>query len=216
MKLQAVAMSLGLALVCPALAYAQAGKSDKETGSAKTAEKTAAPDKGQEKMQAMMAAYEKAATPGPEHKQLQRLAGKWNLALKSWHAPGAPPTESTGTAEGKMVLGDRFIQLSVTSDMMGKPFTGIGLTGYDNAKKKFVGTWMDSMGTGIARSEGTADADGKVMTSQMTGTDPLTGKESRMRIKETWEGDDKIVEEFYEKKGGKETKMMEITYTRAK
>jgi hypothetical protein len=41
-------------------------------------------------------------------------------------------------------------------------------------------------------------------------------KETRMRIVGRWEGDDKLVEEFYEKKAGKEMKTMEITYTRAK
>jgi hypothetical protein len=121
-----------------------------------------------------------------------------------------------GHAETKALLGDRFVQTSVTSTMMGKPFSGVGINGYDKAKKKFVGTWMDSMSTGIMQSEGTADASGKVMTTNMTGTDPLTGKPTRMRVVGRWETDDKLVEEFHEKKGGKEMKMMEITYTRAK
>ena len=33
-------------------------------------------------------------------------------------------------------------------------FKGTGIEGYDNGKKKFVGTWMDNMGTGIMMSEG--------------------------------------------------------------
>jgi Protein of unknown function (DUF1579) len=166
--------------------------------------------------QAMMAAYEQAGQPGEQHKQLLKMVGKWNLALKSWMDPKAPPMETTGTAETKALLGDRFVQTTVTSTMMGKPFAGVGISGYDKAKKKFVGTWMDSMSTGIMQAEGTADASGKVMTTQMTGTDPLTGKPTRMRIVGRWESDDKMVEEFHEKKGGKEVKMMEITYTRAK
>ena len=83
---------------------------------------------------------------------------------------------------------------------MDKPFSGVGTTGYDNTKKKFVGTWIDSMSTGIMRSEGTADPTGKVITAQAVGSDPLTGKESRTRIVEKWEGDTKKVEEFFEKK----------------
>ena len=124
--------------------------------------------------------------------------------------------ESKGTAESKSLLGDRFVQTTVTSDFMGKPFNGLGISGYDKARKKLVGTWMDSMSTGIGHIEGTADASGKVITLQMKATDPLTGKETRMRIVGRWEGDDKLVEEFYEKKAGKEVKTMEITYTRAK
>jgi hypothetical protein len=171
---------------------------------------------GQEDPAAMMAAYEKAAEPAEAHKLLQKQVGKWNLSLKSWPAPGAPPMESTGTAETKSLLGDRYVQTEVSSNMMGKAFSGIGTTGYDKAKKKYVGTWIDSMSTGMMLSEGTADASGKVMTTQAVATDPLTGKPTKMRIVSKWESDDKIVEEFFEKKGGKDVKTMEITYTRAK
>ena len=166
--------------------------------------------------QAMMAAYEKAAEPAPQHKHLQKMVGKWNLSMKSWMDPKQPPMESTGTAEGKSLLGDRYVQTTVTANFMGKPFNGVGITGYDKAKKKFVGTWIDSMSTGVSRSEGTADEAGKLMTSHMVGTDPLTGKDTKMKLVGKWETDDKLVEEFYERKGGKEMKTMEITYTRAK
>jgi hypothetical protein len=184
-------------------------------GSASAEDKPAGKNKEPD-MQAMMAAYEKAAEPGPAHKQLQRAVGKWNVTTKSWTAPGAPPSESTGSAEGKSMLGDRYVQMTFNGTFMGKPFNGVGINGYDNAKKKFVGTWIDSMSTGIMRTEGTSDPAGKVVTVQGSSTDPLSGKESKMRIVQTWEGDDKIVEEFFEKKGGKDVKMMEITYTRAK
>ena len=188
------------------------------TSLAGAAEEAAPKKKGgkEQDPQAMMAAYEKAAEPAPEHKHLLKMVGKWNLSMKSWMDPKAPPMESTGTAESKALLGDRFVQTTVTSNMMGKPFNGLGISGFDKAKKKFVGTWMDSMGTGIMRSEGTADAEGKTMTTQMVGTDPVTGKEMKMKLVGKWESDDKMVEEFFERKGGKEVKTMEITYTRAK
>ena len=165
---------------------------------------------------AMIAAYEKAAAPGEPHKTLQRMVGKWEVEMKSWMAPGQPPSESKGSAEVKPILGDRFVEMKLSTTFMNKPFDGVGVTGYDNTKKKYVGTWMDSMSTGILRSEGTADPTGKVITASLVGSDPLTGKESHTRIVETWDsGDKKFVEEFYEKKGGKEVKTMEVTYTKA-
>jgi hypothetical protein len=166
--------------------------------------------------QAMAEAYEKAAQPAEEHKLLQKQVGKWNLSVKTWPAPGAPANEETGTAETKSLLGDRYVQMNFSSNMMGKPFTGIATTGYDKAKKKFVGTWIDSMSTGMMLTEGKADPAGKVITSQAVTTDPVTGKASKMKIVSKMESDDKIVDEFYERKGGKETKTMEITYTRVK
>jgi hypothetical protein len=171
---------------------------------------------GKDDPQAMMAAYEKAGEPAEQHKHVLKMVGKWNVAFKTWMDPRQPPMESTGTAEGKALLGDRFVQVTVTSTFMGKPFSGVGINGYDRARKKFVGTWIDSMSTGMMRAEGTTDAAGKVLTSQMTGTDPLTGKESRIRIVGRWESDDQMVEEFFEKKAGREMKTMEITYTRTR
>jgi hypothetical protein len=164
-------------------------------------------------MAAMMAAMEKAATPGEQHKQLAKMVGSWDVSIKSWMEPGKPPMENKGTAEIKSILDGRFTQMNVTSTMMGKPFNGMGIDGYDNVKKKFVGAWVDSMSTAICTSEGTADAKG--MTSKMICSDPMTGKDEVMTIAMKWEGDKKFVEEFSRKMpDGKEMKMMELTYVK--
>jgi hypothetical protein len=122
--------------------------------------------------------------------------------------------ESEGTCEQKMLLGGRFLQQEFTGDMMGSPFTGIGVTGYDNHTKKYVSTWMDSMSTAILVFEGTASADGKTIIQESHYDTPTKGP-----LK--WRSVTKIVDdntwsfEMYETdKGGKEEKMMEITYTR--
>ena len=126
-----------------------------------------AKDKKPEKQmdpQAMMEMYAKLATPGEPHKLFASLAGSWTTKTKEWMEPGKPPTESTGSAEMKMVLDGRFLQQEFTGQMMGQPFSGIGIDAYDNLRKKYVTTWMDTMGTGIFMMEGTASADGKTIT----------------------------------------------------
>ncbi len=55
------------------------------------------------------------------------------------------------------------MQEDFSGEFMGKPFHGIGITGYDNLKKKYVGSWIDDMGTGLFISEGDADAEGFVV-----------------------------------------------------
>lgn len=100
-----------------------------------------AKEKKQEKptdMQAMMGVYTKLATPGEPHKLLASMAGSWNTKTKSWMEPNKPPTESIGSCEQKMLLGGRFLQQECTGDMMGQPFTGIGVNGYDNHTRKYV------------------------------------------------------------------------------
>lgn len=93
-----------------------------------------AKEKKQEKQmdpQAMMETYQKLATPGEPHKQFANLAGSWTTKTKSWMEPNKPPTESTGSCEQKMLLDGRFLQQECTGDMMGQPFTGIGVIGYE-------------------------------------------------------------------------------------
>ncbi len=157
-----------------------------------------------------------AATPGEQHKLLAALAGKWNVEVKMWQAPGLAPDVSHGVSTAKMILGGRYLEESFKSAFMNQPFEGIGYTGYDNVQKKFIGTWMDNMSTGIMTSAGDLDAAGKVMTCLVTYADPQSGKVTTSRDVLRIVDKDKHVMEMYNKgPDGKEFLMMEITYTRA-
>src|SRR5512134_1078333 len=61
-------------------------------------------------MQAMMAAFEKFGTPGPEHKILLDGVGTWDVASKMWMDPAAPPMESKGKSVQRAILGGRYVQ----------------------------------------------------------------------------------------------------------
>ena len=74
--------------------------------------------------QAMMELWKKMATPGEPHKLFATLAGNWTTTTKEWMEPGKPPTESTGTAEMKMLLDGRFLYQEYNGQMMGQPFSG--------------------------------------------------------------------------------------------
>ena len=175
----------------------------------------AAPKKGEPDMAKMMEAWQKYATPGEAHQVLKQLAGSWTCNVKMWMAPGAPAQESPATEEAKMIMGDRYVHEAVKGTFNGMPFEGSGLMGYDNAKKKYIGAWIDNMGTGIMTSEGTYDAAKKTFTMEAQGIDPMTGKTMKSRGIIRIESDTKLVHEMYSKgPGGKEFKMMEITYTR--
>jgi hypothetical protein len=164
--------------------------------------------------QAMMDTYKKLSTAGEPHKQLASLAGGWATKTKEWMDPSKPPMESTGTCEEKVLLDGRFLQQECTGEMMGQPFAGIGVIGYDNLTKKYVTTWISSMGTGIFFMNGTASADGKTITLHGSHPDPFEGE---MKHRAIWKFVDANTQTF-EMYGGhgdaKEMKMMEITYTR--
>ena len=86
-----------------------------------------------------------------------------------------PPMESTGTCEQKLVLDGHYLQQIYTGDMMGAPFTGINLLGYNNHTRKYESVWIDSMSTAIYYFVGKGSADGKTITQECSYDDPVRG-----------------------------------------
>jgi Protein of unknown function (DUF1579) len=166
---------------------------------------------------AMMEAMQKAATPGDAHKKLEPLVGTFDTSVRMWMDPSKPPEDSAGTTVNSWVLGNRYIEQKYEGTFMGEPFNGIGFTGYDNVQKKYVGTWMDTLSTGMMDSTGTADASGKSFTMKSTMWDPATGKANTVDTKMTIADNDHHTFEMWAKgPDGKKLKMMEIKYTRKK
>lgn len=166
---------------------------------------------------AMMEAWQRASAVGEPHKRLAAgMEGTWDAEVSMWMAPGQPPTKSMGTTVNKAILGGRWIEQSFTGTSMGQPFQGVGYSGYDNMKKKYVSTWMDNMSTAQMVSEGTFDAAGKVMTSTSTNLDPMTGKPTQTKSVMRIVDNDHHVFEMWETHGGKEAKTLEIHYRRKK
>ena len=150
--------------------------------------------------------------PGPEHEMLKKDVGTWDATVEMFMAPGAPATVSKGTETVSMMGG--FWQLSeFRSEMMGQPFEGRGTAGYDPAKKKYVGTWVDTMTPGYYTSEGTYDAATKTLTGFMEGPDP-SGQVTKTKETTEWKDADNRVFTMFAPDG--KTVSMRISYKRRK
>jgi hypothetical protein len=166
---------------------------------------------------AAMEAMMKAMTPGDAHKLLDGMAGTWDAKVTMWMAPGQEPMVSTGTSENSWVLGNREMMEKFSGNFMGMPFTGIGYTGYDNIKKQYWGTWMDTMSTGMMMSTGSTADNGKTWKFNTSMPDPMTGKDAPVEQKVTvTDKDHHTMEMWTPGPEGRMFKMMEITYTRHK
>ena len=159
------------------------------------------------------------------HKLLSAMNGNWNFAIKMWMNPdpNAKPQESKGTATRKSAMGGRYAVMDVTGKMLmpgedGKmkdvQFKGMGVEGYDNAKKKFVSSWIDNMNTGIQFSEGTYDPATKTFT-YTSEIEMMPGMKTPVREVIKVPDNNHMSLEWYETRGGQEKKTMEIAYTRA-
>lgn len=169
---------------------------------------------GKSKHENEMETYQKLAIPGAPHKLLASMAGKWKATTKSWMEPGKPPVESAGNCGQKMVLGGRYLYQEFTGNMMGTPFTGIGITGYDNHKKRYVSTWMDSMSTGIFFFVGRSEQQEGTITLECRTDDPVRGPMKWRSVTKILDNDTHLFEMFSTDKSDKEQKVMEITYNR--
>ncbi len=166
-----------------------------------------------EDMQACMA----AGMPGEQHKELAKGVGTWSGKNTMWMAPGAEPTTSNCTSTVTMIMDGRYNKCEMKGEIPGMgEFHGEGIVGYDNVSHKYVGTWYDSMSTGIMNGTGERSKDGKVMTWSYKFNCPLTKKEATMRQVETLTGANTMKLEMYmaDPKTGKEYKNMVIELTR--
>jgi hypothetical protein len=178
--------------------------------------KTGGPPQMSPAEQKMMEKYMKAATPGPQHQKLAKMAGKWKLQVSSWMAPGAPPMKSEATAEFTSIMGGRFLQQEVKGTMPGdQAFEGRGIEGYDNVTKESFATWVDNMGTGQMVLHGKCAPEAKKCTYKGTMPDAVAGKAVPVTEMMTITDDDHFTFEMHGPgPGGKQFKMLEIAYTR--
>ncbi len=163
-----------------------------------------------------MAKWQEYAMPGEGHKVMEQLVGHWDYSLQYWTSPNAPPEESTGTNDVKWIMGKRFLEMSVNGTSMGQPFEGMGIIGYDNVKRQYVNTWIDTMGTGIMNATGSYNAETKTMTEKGEFTDPVDGVLAYRGVTKFIDDTHFDYEMYISSPGGKEFRVMEINYTKSK
>lgn len=164
-----------------------------------------------------MAKAMKVTRPGPAHEYFKKIVGKWDVVMKvSMGGPGSPPIETTGESEFRLIMGGRFVLEEVRGSMMGMPFDGMGITGYDNDKNLYVSTWVDNMNTHMLHMSGSRDhATGKTLTMYGTMSEPMLDVSDRMvKYVTRWTGDDSFVLEVYDLHVSDDYKVVEIEYKR--
>jgi hypothetical protein len=155
--------------------------------------------------------------PGPEHQIFTMDEGTWDAVVEMTPPGGAPAMTSKGVQTDTVGCSGLCLISDFKGELMpGMMFHGHGLTAYDGSKKKYVGTWTDSMSNGLAMSESTYDPATKVMTGWMEGPD-MTGAVQKTKSTSTFaDADHKSMTMFMVGPDGKEMQTMKISYTRRK
>jgi len=162
----------------------------------------------------MMQRVEAAGRPGPAHQALNDLVGDWEAEVKCWMQPGAAPEVTQGSASARWTLNNHFLEENFRGQMMGRPFSGRTLLGFDNTKQTFNSVWVSDTQTSMFISEGKGDGNFKTITLEGKASCAATGRKdvpmkSVLRVIDR----DKHVFEMFDGSQGN-AKTMEITYTR--
>ena len=147
----------------------------------------------------------------PEMDIFKQEVGEWDAEIKAWSGPGEP--EVTKGSETNRMMGGFWTIGNFKGKMFGFDFLGHGTYTFDAEKKKYVGTWRDSLGPAVMRTTGDYDKEKKTLT--MTG-DALTpeGVMAPHIMTTVFNGDKKVMTMEIQQKDGSKFKMLEISYTK--
>jgi Protein of unknown function (DUF1579) len=211
-------LAAALSLTCMA-ASAQDKKAAAPPSKAPPAAEKAAPASAQPAMskdqKAMMDAMQRIGEVRPEHKQLDYFVGDWSATTTMWMDPKAPPQKVEGKLHTESLFGGRYVEMHYQGTYEGQTFNGEGLFGFDNLKGKFFNTWIDSMSTGFWLAWGSYDAASKTYTFHGEMDHPTkAGGKIPVREVVNVSNPGHYSFEWYETRGGKEAKTMQIDYTK--
>jgi len=148
----------------------------------------------------------------PEHTRLMKGVGEWKGTL-TMSMPGMPD-ETVPCKESVTSIGEFWTSSQFECELMGMPFHGHGVNGYDTARKVYVGTWVDSTTTFLVVMEGHMDPAKNALVMRYTAPDMTTGELAPHRV-ETVTSDDAYTSTFFVGEG-EGTKHMLLEMKRVK
>ena len=150
--------------------------------------------------------------PGAEHARLAKMVGHWTAHGTMTMQGMDKPMDWTGS-EDVMAINNGMGIMFVDRGSNAMPMEGHGMETWDPVKKKYVGAWMDNMGTGVYTWEGTVSDDGKTSTDVMTGNGMTGQVESTTMVNEMQDENHRTMK-FYQGTDTSVAPQMTITYAR--
>jgi hypothetical protein len=138
--------------------------------------------------------------------------GTWDAEF-TMEMPGAPPMKSKCREVVGPVCGGKWSWSTFTGEMMGAPFEGHCLVGFDAKTEQMVSFWIDSMSGAWMRTDGAYDAGKQTCTMSGTCYDEL-GRRRKVASTATSAGKDaRTLRTVFGEGAGQS--VMTITYRRA-
>jgi hypothetical protein len=143
-----------------------------------------------------------------ESKVFEKDVGTWDADVEVRTQPGAEPQKASGVTVNRLV-GGKWLVADFKNETTG--FEGHGVYGWDAARGKYVGTWVDPARSSLVMMEGTWD--GRAMT--YWGEITMGERQLRWReVTETLDEKTQVFHSFMPLPDGSEFEMMTVTYRR--
>jgi hypothetical protein len=153
--------------------------------------------------------------PGEPHELLAGTVGDWELTIRIWTAPDTEPVESSGTASGRWILGERFVETAYAGTVMDREFEALKIEGYEKASSEYVTTWRDNLGTYTMIFRGRCDTTCLTRTMTADFLDPVSATKLKIKgVTTLTEDEGYTYESFVVTPDGKEFKNMELVAER--
>ena len=152
-----------------------------------------------------------------QHAWLKKFLGEWRSEAEMTGMPGTPAEKMEGSASAR-AIGDLWIVADMRGESPAGDMEAVLTLGYDPEKKRFVGTWVDSMFNHMWLYDGSLDAAGKVLTLEAKGPS-FAGDGSLANYKDVYEFPEPgrmTLTSSAEGPDGKWTQFMSATFRRTK
>jgi hypothetical protein len=148
--------------------------------------------------------------PTQQHEWLQKHVGTWDAAVSGSMG------ESSGTCTYKAGPGGLWLVSDFDAPIMGMPFQGMEVLGFDPSDSTFNSVWVDSMTTTATLMKGTYDKDTKTLTLRGESVGPDGSKTPMTNVTRYPDADHMVFEMKGPGEDGKPMTYMTIEYTRRK
>lgn len=161
--------------------------------------------------------WTKYMTPNDIHKMLEEYSGQFNMEISMWMTEGKAPEIINVSSSHKMILGNRFLEMTQTGNMMGMDYQSVSTIGYNTINKSFSLTTLTNMGTGTLYLSGSWDENKKNVNLKGTITNPMDGKLINVRQQISFiDKDNLLIENFDTYEGQVEKKSIQYKLIRKK
>lgn len=153
--------------------------------------------------------------PPKEAAWLQKFVGEWETEAESIAVAGMPAMKCKGTAKARS-LGGFWVVSENEANVPGMKVAAVFQVGYDAEKKKYVGTWVDSVTAHLWHYTGTVE--GNVLTLEAEGPS-FTDPKKKTLFKDVYEftgPDAAVLKSIAKGDDGKWVTFMTAKYTRKK